>query len=182
MRTRTFTMLVVAIVALAGWYRAFAHDPVEHGFTLVTFDPPFVAPAFSLPRLGGEPTALTDMRGKVVLLNFWATWCPPCLKEMPAMEASFQRYRKHDFTILAVSSDQEGADIVREFTDKLGVTFPVLLDTDQRVSTLYGAKNLPVSFIVDRQGRIVAGSQGARDWASPEAISTLDELLGVSTP
>ena len=182
MNKNTVRYFLTFVFGLFASLAVVAHEAGAHGFNLVTFDPPFAAPAFSLPRLDGEPTELAQFRGKFVLVNFWATWCPPCLQEMPAMEASFQRYSDHDFIILAVSSDREGAAVVRPFIDKLGVTFPILLDTDQRVSTQYGATNLPVSFLLDRQGQVIAGSQGARDWSSAAAISLLDELLGVTSP
>ena len=153
------------------------HDPSRHGFKLVTFARPFTPPDFSLMDLSGKRAGLAEFRGQYVLLNFWATWCPPCLEEMPSLDVLYQRYRHRGFAVLAVSSDQEGARVVQGFIEKLGVSFPSLLDPDGRVSSAYGAKNLPLSFLLDRQGNVIAAAQGARDWASPEALSTLEEII-----
>lgn len=154
-----------------------AHEPSLHGFKLTTFDPPFPAPAFVLETLAGTPSKLEDFQGKYVLLNFWATWCPPCLEEMPSMELAYQHYKEKGFTVLAVSSDEEGKTAVSPFIEKLGVTFPILLDPDLAVSKVYGAINLPLSFLLNPQGQVIAGSEGGRDWASEEAFSVLDELI-----
>ena len=93
------------------------------------------------------------------------------------MEVLYQEYRERGLTILAVSSDKEGASLVSGFIDRLGVSFPVLLDPEGKVATAYGARNLPVSFLLDPQGQVIAAAEGARDWASPEAQSTIGELL-----
>ena len=154
-----------------------AHDPALHGFNLVTFERPFPAPAFSAQRLRGEQTPLSAFRGRYVLLNFWATWCPPCLEEMPSMDALHRDYRERGLSVVAVSSDKEGAAVVAGFVEKLGVTFPILLDPDGSVATAYGARNLPVTFLLDRDGNVVAAAQGARDWNSSEARSTIAEYL-----
>jgi len=155
---------------------AFAHDASLHGFSMVNFNPPFPAPAFALETLNGAKGDLQDYRGRFVVLNFWATWCPPCLEEMPSLEALQQRYRDKNLRVLAISSDEEGAEIVNQFIVKLGTTFPILLDPDQQVSDRYGAGSLPVTFVLDPEGRVVAAAQGARDWNSPEAHSVFDEL------
>ncbi|OED41724.1 hypothetical protein AB833_09265 [Chromatiales bacterium (ex Bugula neritina AB1)] len=154
-----------------------AHDPALHGFKLTPFDPPFPAPEFTLDSLEGESLQLADFKGQFVLLNFWATWCPPCLEEMPSMDEIYNRYKDQGFSVVAVSSDEEGQSIVQPFIDKLGVSFPVLLDTDKSVSGKYGAVNLPLSFLLNREGEVIAGAEGERKWASTEAISVLDELI-----
>lgn len=171
------SLVVVFIAALSWTANAWAHDPALHGFKLTAFDPPFPAPEFKLPTLPGNETSLADYKGKYVLLNFWATWCPPCLEEMPSMESVYQRYKDQDFAVVAISSDEGGKADITPFIEKLGVTFPILIDADKAVSTTYGAINLPLSFLLNRDGHVIAGSEGARDWASKEAISVLDELL-----
>ncbi len=98
-------------------------------------------------------------------------------QEMPSMDVLYQRYRDRGFAVVAISSDKEGAQLVRSFTEKLGVSFRILLDPNGRISEAYGAKNLPVSFLLDRQGNVIAAAQGARDWASPAALSTLEEII-----
>ena len=155
-----------------------AHDPSLHGFSLITFDPPFPAPPLQLPTLDEKESTLEQFKGGYVLLNFWATWCPPCLEEMPSMETIHQRYKDKGFSVVAVSSDEGGREDVLPFIEKLGVTFPILLDADKAVSSVYGAINLPLSFVLDPEGNVILGAQGERDWSSEEAISVLDELIG----
>lgn len=173
-RSLVFFCVAMLFFTVNGW----AHDPALHGFKLTTFDPPFPAPEFMLSTLPGEETSLSNYKGKYVLLNFWATWCPPCLEEMPSMELVYQRYKDQGFTVLAVSSDEGGKADITPFIDKLEVTFPILVDADKAVSSVYGAINLPLSFLLNRDGHVIAGSEGARDWASKEALSVLDELIG----
>ena len=156
---------------------AWAHDPSLHGFNLTTFDPPFPAPEFQLPGLTGGEKTLEDYKGKYVLLNFWATWCPPCLEEMPSMETIHQLYKDKDFTVVAISSDEGGKADIDPFIDTLGVTFPILMDADKAVSSVYGAVNLPLSFVLNPDGMVIAGSEGARDWESEEAMSVLEEMF-----
>ena len=175
LRRRLLVLASVWLVAVS--MTASAHDPALHGFKLTTFDPPFPAPTFSLDKLVGDQSTLDDYKGEFVLLNFWATWCPPCLEEMPSMESAHQRFKDRGFTVVAISSDEEGESAVTPFIEKLGVTFPILLDPDKAVSTEYGAINLPLSFVLNREGQVVAGSIGGRDWASEEALSVLDELI-----
>jgi thiol-disulfide isomerase/thioredoxin len=92
-----------------------------------------VAPEFILPGLSGTPARLADHRGEVVLLNFWATWCPPCRAEMPSMEKLYQAYRDRGLVILAISGDRAGRSVVESFVQERGVTFPILLDPDGAV-------------------------------------------------
>ena len=146
-------------------------------FSLVRFDPPFPAPAFTAARLEGGEASLVSYRGQVVLLNFWATWCPPCIEEMPSMDSLYRHFKPRGFIVVAISSDAEGADIVRGFIDRLGVSFPVLLDPDSTIANRYGARNLPMTVLIDPQGRVDGAAQGARDWASREAFAAIDERL-----
>ena len=93
------------------------------------------------------------------------------------MDALYTQFRVRGFEVVAISSDKEGAEIVQGFVDKLGVEFKILLDPDGSVSASYGAKNLPVSFLLNRQGKVIAAAQGSRDWASTEAQSVMDEII-----
>lgn len=169
---------VLALTFVSTWtINSWAHDPALHGFKLTTFDPPFPAPGFDLATLTDEQASLEDQQGKYILLNFWATWCPPCLEEMPSMEVIHNRYKDRGFSVLAISSDEGGKADIEPFIEKLGVTFPILIDADKAVSSIYGAANLPLSLILNREGQVIAGAEGERDWASEEAISVLDEIL-----
>jgi thiol-disulfide isomerase/thioredoxin len=114
------------------------------------------APAFVLHTPAGQPLALADFRGQVVLINFWATWCPSCIAEMPAYQAVYQKYGagQADFVVLAVNLQEEAA-FAAQYAAGLGVTFPILLDQDGRVtSQLYQVTGMPASFIIDREGLI----------------------------
>ena len=135
------------------------------------------APAFALTDLHGTQQALQDYRGRVVLLNFWATWCGPCLVEMPSMERLYQELKEEDFAILAVSSDPQGRAVTQPFVESQGLTFPILHDADYRVSGRYGVRTLPMSFVIDRNGTLTHRVFGARDWNSAEARTLLRALL-----
>ncbi|MEE4262019.1 MAG: TlpA disulfide reductase family protein [Desulfobacteraceae bacterium] len=135
------------------------------------------APDFTLPGLDGQMVRLADYRGKVVLLNIWATWCPPCVEEMPSMEKLYQTFKAEGFEILAVSMDESGAQAVRPFMKKLRLSFPALTDTQGALKSLYQTTGVPESFIIDKDGVIVEKIIGPRDWASPGAIFSFRNLI-----
>lgn len=136
-----------------------------------------VAPNFQLRDLAGQMVTLSQLRGKIVLLNFWATWCGPCRVEMPAMEQLYRTFPRKEFEILAVSTDPQGAVVTRPFQQEMGFTFPILHDSEYRVGLTYGARTLPMTFMVDRQGVIRQKIFGARDWDSPEARELIQTLM-----
>ena len=135
------------------------------------------APDFQLIDLQGNWQALPDYHGKVVLLNFWATWCGPCRVEMPSMERVYQDLKDEGFAILAISSDPQGSIVTRPFVASQGLTFPILHDSDYRVSGSYGVRTLPMSFLIDRNGTLTERVFGARDWDSAEARKLIRGLL-----
>ena len=135
------------------------------------------APDFQLRDLEGRLVTLSDFRGKVVLLNFWATWCGPCRVEMPAMEQLYRTFPRKDFEILAVSTDAQGEAVTRPFQKKNHLTFPILHDDDYLVGLTYGARSLPMTFMVDRQGVIRHQIFGARDWGAAEAHELVQMLM-----
>ena len=135
------------------------------------------APNFQLRDMDGQIVSLSDLRGKVVLVNFWATWCGPCRVEMPAMERLYRTYDRKDFEILAVSTDAQGAAVTRPFQQENHLTFPILHDADFRVGLSYGARTLPMTFMVDRQGIVRQHIFGARDWEAPEAHQLIQMLM-----
>jgi len=135
------------------------------------------APDFQLPDLQGHLVTLSDLRGKVVLLNFWATWCGPCRVEMPAMEQLYRTLSRKDFEILAVSIDTQGVAVTRPFQQEYHLTFPILHDADYRVGLMYGARSLPMTFLVDRQGVVRHQIFGARDWGASEAQQLVQMLM-----
>jgi len=135
------------------------------------------APNFSLPDLDGKMVSLSDYRGKVVLLNIWATWCPPCVEEMPSMEKLYQELQGEGLEILAVSIDESGAQDVLPFMQKHKLSFPALTDTKGTIKGLYQIAGVPESFIIDKDGILVEKVIGPRDWAIPEAIGFFRNLI-----
>lgn len=120
-----------------------------------------IAPDFTLPDLAGQPVSLSDLRGQVVLLNFWATWCPPCAAEMPDLNALYERYgAEHNFVVVAINKEEEQA-VVDAFVADRGLTFPVLLDGDGTVTlNRFVIRSLPMSLIIDREGKVRDAWQG----------------------
>ena len=112
---------------------------------------------FTLTDLQGKSWTLKDLKGKVVLVNFWATWCPPCRKEMPDLEALYNRYKDQGFVILALSEDEE-TNKVAPFIAEQKISYPILLDPGQKVNNLFQVEGIPKSFVYDRDGKLVAQS------------------------
>ena len=138
---------------------------------------PALAPDFAVPDLDGQAVRLSAYRGQVVLVNLWATWCPPCREEMPSMEKLHQRLRDKGFVLLAVSEDEGGAAVVRPFVEQMRLGFRVLVDAEGEVGRKYGVWGYPESFLVDREGRIVERVIGPRDWAAPAEVARIEALL-----
>lgn len=138
---------------------------------------PIPASNFYLRDLNNKLVRLSDFRGKVVLLNFWATWCPPCLKEMPSMEKLYQSHKDKGLEIVAVSVDTASKAKVRAFVEKLGLTFTILHDRDSLISRLYNNPGVPSSYLIDTQGKLTYRVLGEYDWFSEKAKSTIDKLI-----
>lgn len=134
------------------------------------------APDFTLKDLNGKEVKLTDHRGKIVFINFWATWCPPCRIEMPSMEKLYTEFKDKDFVILAIDL-QESAGRVKAFKEDFKLNFLILLDSTGEVGLNYGVMSIPTTYLVDRDGHLIGGALGPRDWASKEAFELIDHLL-----
>jgi peroxiredoxin len=137
-----------------------------------------IAPDFTLPTLRGNSVKLSDYRGKVIFLNIWATWCPPCREEMPSMEALYRRLKGREFEMLAVSIDRDGGEVVGPFVAKYGLTFPVLLDSGNKTYKLYGLTGVPETFIIDRNGVVLYKIIGAQDWMKKDWLDAFNQILG----
>ncbi len=138
--------------------------------------PPFSVD-FTLPDLDGKSVRLSDLRGRVILINFWATWCPPCRAEMPSMNDVYKDYRNKGFEILAIAGDVEGKRIVAPFVRKYGFTFPVLLDPRNDVGARLGVRGIPTSYLLDKKGRSAGVEVGAKNWNRKSVRRLLDKLL-----
>ncbi|MDH3280500.1 MAG: TlpA family protein disulfide reductase [Gammaproteobacteria bacterium] len=136
------------------------------------------APDFVLRDVQGKHHQLSALQGKVVVINFWATWCPPCLGELPSLQRLWTKYQKRDFLLLAVSVDDDDAaltEFVRRFRATL--TFPVLSDTRLSMARFWPLKGLPTTFVLDKQGKVAAIVHGARRWDSIETLRLIELLM-----
>ena len=160
---------VVAAALIALLSSPSVPDPVGRGSP---------APAFRLPQLGeGAPVAMADLAGKVVLLNFWATWCKPCEDEMPAMQRLYRALAGSDFELLAVSVDDD-PQVVSEFAERLQLDFPILLDPDEEVAHSYQTYRYPETLLIGRDGVVVERFIGPRDWDAAPYEARIRRMLG----
>jgi len=134
------------------------------------------APAFVLPAPDGRKVSLAQFRGKVVFLNFWATWCESCRDEMPSMERLYREFKGKGLEVVAVNVKDKRADALA-FVKKLGLSYTVLMDPEGEVGLLYGAFGLPVTYIIDARGVVLARLWGPADWSSPAAKKLFSALL-----
>ena len=137
----------------------------------------YFAPSFKLRNIKGNYESLDSYRGEVVVLNFWATWCAPCRIEMPSFEKLYRRYRSEGVTVLAITLDKNSENKIKSFVDEYGLSFPILLDEKGEVERLYPSMTIPFTYIIDRQGRIVARVDGAKNWESSETFEAIEYLL-----
>ncbi len=148
--------------------------------SVATFEPSSLVGAkaseFAMRDMAGSYVSITAMRGKVIVLNFWATWCPPCKVEMPGLEQLYHDYRAGGLEVIGLSTDSSEAGI-REFLSKTPVNFPILHDRSGRVTKLYGVNSLPTTFLIDRSGTVVELFIGEQDWTSPHMRDRIESLL-----
>lgn len=163
-------------LAESGGAPAAPEGPFAQDFTFS--DPPVPAPSEAFRALHGGEVTLADFRGKVVLVNFWATWCAPCVREMPSLERLHAALEGEDFAVLAISQDRGGAGVVAPFLARLDLQrLPVYLDPKGKLGRAFALKGLPTSFVIDRRGRVVAGLVGPAEWDSAEALAFMRHYL-----
>ncbi len=146
------------------------------GLTLLKDRP--AVPDFNLKDVDGNNYRFSDLKGKVVIVNFWATWCPPCRAEMPSMQRAWEQLREEGILMLAIDVGED-EDAIFEFTASYPVEFPILLDTESSVSESWEVKGLPTTFVIDQWGRKVYRAVGGREWDAPELLKKVRELKQV---
>ncbi len=164
-------LLFIVLIAIVAYGIAIhdRHEPVV--------DVGSTAPAINLPSKQGF-VSLESYRGKkVVLVNFWATWCPSCLREMPSLEALKKSLENAPFEVLAVSVDEQGWPVIDEFLKRMPMTVPILLDVQGMVSAQYGTYQLPESYLIDREGTVVKKYIGAMNWMDPEILGGIQNAI-----
>ncbi len=135
-----------------------------------------IAPSIELLAIDGTPLTLQQLRGKVVVVNFWATWCEPCVTEIPSLQQLHANLHPQGLTVLMVNY-QEGPARIDKFIKAMNMTLPVVRDTDGAVARSWGARIFPASYLVDRAGRIRYAQTGAVDWTSPSVLGIIRSLL-----
>ncbi len=139
---------------------------------------------FTLPDLEGKEVSFSQFKGKVIFLNFWATWCEPCKEEMPSMQLLYDTFKRRSFVVVAVSVDKTKPDVVKKFVKDYKLTFPILHDRRGKIKEKYKTTGVPETFIIDQNGVIAEKVWGARNWDDPYAIKKILSLLdnGPGTP
>jgi len=133
------------------------------------------APGFELTAADGSTFRFDDMRGKPVVVNFWATWCPPCRAEMPSMQRAWQQVREEGIGVVAINVGED-RETIEQFTSEVPVDFPLPMDTDSEVVQSWPVRGLPTTFVVDPEGRLVYRAEGERDWDSAELLDLIRAL------
>ncbi len=181
-----FALILAATHAGAPKPWAAAQAPPLQGafgdnFTLL--EPPIPAPPDVFVDLAGAPVRLADFKGRVVLVNFWATWCPPCIREMPSLDRLQAALKDRDLAVLAVSIDRGGAKVIVPFAERLRLEHLELYhDAKGALFQAFGVTGLPTSFLIDRRGRIVGAYPGPAEWDGPEALALIEHYLRQPAP
>jgi thiol-disulfide isomerase/thioredoxin len=144
---------------------------------IVLLDEPVPIPVeVQLTDLKGKPVSFPDFKGKILFVNFWATWCPPCREEMPSMEKLHARLKQKDFVMVAVDL-METASKVETFFQEFKLTFMAVLDSNGEVGSLFGIRSIPTTLILDKNGMIIGIAVGPRDWAGKKSIALFEYLI-----
>jgi len=139
------------------------------------FPEPVAVPDFSAEALKGGSLSLSALKGKVVLLNFWATWCPPCRAEMPSIEALWKKLKDKPFTVMAVSVGEDKGTVAKFIADQK-YSYPIFLDPSSALGTAFNAESIPTTYLFDKQGRAIAGIKGSREYDGPDVVALFGEL------
>jgi thiol-disulfide isomerase/thioredoxin len=180
LKDRLLLLTVLATLSVLTAMTAFAAWEVQPklGHQLTPLPKPVPAPDFTLEDMDEEEHTLSDLRGKVVLLNFWATWCPPCRREMPSMERLHQKLDADKFKVIAVNQMEDG-DHVFAYIGQLEVdpSFTILFDLDSKVSNSFSVNGLPTTYLIDKQGNIRFRAIGGREFDHPDVEKQIMQLI-----
>jgi thiol-disulfide isomerase/thioredoxin len=176
-----FGLLVVAALASAALADQSALAALLESLDLRGYTSRAAPPPFRGSTLDARQVSTAELRGKVVVLNFWASWCLECRPEMPMLGRLQREFSSRGLAIIGVNA-REGKDAVGRYARELGLTFPLVLDPDGKISALYGVIGLPTTFVIGRDGRAVAFAIGPRQWESPPARALIEALLAEPTP
>jgi thiol-disulfide isomerase/thioredoxin len=178
--SRAFAWLLPLVVAGAGSVaddRSSVPERARLG-EFIPASPLLPAPAISFVDLAGNTVSLSEFTGKIVLVNLWATWCEPCLREMPSLERVQSRLGDK-LAVVAISEDHGGSKTVDPFIDKLGLkSVKVYLDPKSAIERAFKVQGLPTSFLIDREGRVLGRVEGAAEWDMPKLLEVLKSFLG----
>ena len=174
-------LVLVALVLGSTALLAAESDKIKIG-EFIPAASPQPAPQISVTDMAGNTVELGDFKGKFLIVNLWATWCQPCLKEMPSLEA-LQAKLDPAVTVLAISEDRGGAEAVKPFAEKLGLDkVKIYLDPKSTATKAIGARGLPTSIVVDADGMVLGRVEGAADWNSVEMLAALKKLMPINSP
>ncbi len=168
----------VALALLIGATLPRAVGAEDSKASFVWFDAPRALPEMRFETGGGETLTLADFRGKIVLLNVWATWCGPCRKEMPTLDRLQARFGGPDFAVVPLSIDRQGVPAVKKFYEEIGIAhLGLYVDSSGRTGAALGLTGLPTTLLIDREGNEVARLVGPTEWDSPEMVALLEQYL-----
>lgn len=171
-KMKIFSLLLI-------WLSVAANTAIAAGSTpasLTPIEPPQIAPAFSLPDLDETLRSLAEFKGKPVIINFWATWCPPCREEMPSMERAWQKIESEGIAMLGINVGED-FDTVFGFTGEIDVSFPLLLDEDSSATEKWPIRGLPTTYIINPDGQIVYQALGGREWDDEALLDQVRALV-----
>ena len=163
------------ITALFSVFLLFAFDSATAARLLTLLDERPEAPAFTLKDTEGKSVSLSDYRGRVVVINFWATWCPSCRKEMPSLNRGAAWLKKYGVELIAINVGEK-PERVMKYLQQETIDFPILLDQDTEVANRWDAMRLPITYVVDKEGRLVFRALGSREWDAPELLVPIRSL------
>ena len=172
---KQIVFLIVLVIAVVLFVLGFIAKDMKNARKIITTGDK--ALEFKLPDLNGQLVNLSDLRGKIVLVRFWATWCPPCVEEIPTLAYLNQELAGRNFAMLAISVDEGGAKAVGSFLRQKGLNVPVLLDPDRITATRYGTFKFPETYILDREGIVRYKIIGPGNWRDPSTAKLLKDMM-----